>query len=157
MTSWVKLRPRSGGQSFCFFNTHFDNIGSRARLESANLLRAKISAIAVGVPTIITGDFNTDEQTAPYKALVSAASAGVRFIDTFRAANPQQTKDIGTRHGFRGGRGGPRIDWILTTGSFQTLAAAIDYTRQGGRYPSDHFPVTAVLRVMPSATMAVIE
>src|SRR5207248_3937564 len=26
MCSWVKLRPKAGGETFCWFNTHFDNM-----------------------------------------------------------------------------------------------------------------------------------
>ena len=43
-------------------------------------------------------------------------------------------------------RDGERIDWIMTTDNFTTVSAAIDRTHYGGKYPSDHFPVTAVIR-----------
>ena len=41
---------------------------------------------------------------------------------------------------------GPRIDWIGCSRDFSLNAVAIDRTERDGRTPSDHFPVTAVLK-----------
>lgn len=155
MVSWVKLRDRTDGNIFCCFNTHFDHRGKRARDESAKLLRQKINAIAGSLPVILTGDFNADENSQPYQTIITGTGRGDQnFVDTFRAANHSiDFSSDGTRHGFWGGEGGPRIDWILTSSSFQTLQAGIDHHSDGLRYPSDHFPVTAVLR--PSAPLPV--
>jgi endonuclease/exonuclease/phosphatase family metal-dependent hydrolase len=143
MVTWVKLRRRDSGQIFCLFNTHFDVWGKRARVESAELLTSKMQSIARDVPYIVTGDFNDVPESETYRAL----TAGARLTDTFRAANPNITDEESTRHGFGGGERGPRIDWILTSASMQTIAAKIDRNREGLRYPSDHFPIQAVVRL----------
>ena len=39
-----------------------------------------------------------------------------------------------------------RIDWILRSKGFSTVSAGIDRANNNGRYPSDHFPVEAILR-----------
>ena len=39
------------------------------------------------------------------------------------------------------------MDWILASSHFQTIDAEIDHTRGPHGYPSDHFPVTATLRI----------
>ena len=155
MCTWVKLRDRTSRDVLCLFNTHFDHRGRRAREESAVLLRRKIEQIAGPLPVIITGDFNTTDDTAPYQTLIAGTRRGdQRFTDTYRAANrTSDTSADGTRHDFWGGRGGPRIDWIVTSSEFKTISAAIDHTKEGGRYPSDHFPVTAVVR--PTAPIGV--
>ena len=49
-------------------------------------------------------------------------------------------------NGFKGGTVGSRIDFIFHTADFTATAAAIDRTSRAGRYPSDHYPVTAVLQ-----------
>jgi endonuclease/exonuclease/phosphatase family metal-dependent hydrolase len=158
LVTWVKLRPRDGGQTFYWFNTHFDAFASRARLESAKLLRRQMASLAGGAPAVVTGDFNADEGSDAYTTLVSGkglASIGPRLIDTFRTAHPTQTRGDGTRHGFAGGRGGPRIDWIMATPAFQTVAAGIDRSAAAfRRFPSDHFPVTAVLRPIAQPRLA---
>jgi endonuclease/exonuclease/phosphatase family metal-dependent hydrolase len=165
MVTWVKLRPRDGGETFYFFNTHFDAFASRARRESARLLRERMASIAGGAPCVVTGDFNADEGSDAYRTLLAGTGAlrgvgaGVgriagTLVDTFRAANPTLVDRDGTRHGFWGGRGGPRIDWIIATPHFQAVAGDIDRDSAYGRYPSDHFPVTAVLRPMGTAPVA---
>ncbi len=156
MVTWVKLMPREGdAQPFYFFNTHFDNQGQRARVQAAWLLRRKIDEIANGLPTIVTGDFNTDSDTTPYQLLVRGPQDWRGYlIDTYRQTNPTPGSNEGTRHKFSGGTGGDRIDWIITTNNFQTLSATIDRTHYNGRYPSDHFPVTAVLHLRRGATYA---
>lgn len=142
--TWARLHDRQdSGRRLLFANTHFDHRGGEARLQSARLLRSRLPELAEGLPIVLTGDFNCGEQSPPWQA---AAGDGV-LVDSFRAAFPQQQGSEGTFHGFRGTAGAERIDWILySAGRFQTVAATIDRTERGGRYPSDHFPVTAVLR-----------
>ncbi len=157
MVTWVKLRPRDGSGSFVWFNTHLDAFSSRARLNGARLLRARMAAIAGALPTLVTGDFNADAGSDPYQTLLGA-DAGKRLTDTFRAAHVKLPKNDGTRHAFRGGRGGPRMDWILaSTSGFRTIDADINHTKSGLMYPSDHFPVTAVLRPVEPPALARIE
>jgi endonuclease/exonuclease/phosphatase family metal-dependent hydrolase len=155
MVTWVKLRPRdpATGGDLVFFNTHFDSQASAARRESAVLLQQRMARIAGGLPTVLTGDFNTDEGSKPYDTLLAGLfGVGEKLLDTFRQAHPDRLAGEGTRHRFHGTTSGPRIDWIMTTRAFQTVSASIDRTHRGGRYPSDHFPVTAVLqRVTPVA------
>lgn len=159
MVTWVKLRDRWDGNTFCFFNTHFDHWGRRARAQAAILLRRKVSQIAGTLPVIVTGDFNADEDSLPYQTIITGTGRGdERFTDTFRAANRAgDLSDDGTRHDFRGSRNGPRIDWIVTNSAFQTIQASIDHSGSGLRYPSDHFPVTAVIRPVASPTVARVE
>ena len=152
MVTWVKLQPRDGGTPFVWFNTHLDAFSNNARINGAKLLRSRIATIAGTLPVVVTGDFNADAGTGPYQTMLgSAANAAARLTDTFRAIYATQTRNDGTRHGFHGGKNGPRIDWILASSAFRTVDATIDYAKSGFSYPSDHFPVTAVLRPVTSA------
>ena len=147
MCSWAKLESRQDGRVFVLFNTHFDAIGDEARYQSALLLRKRMQRIAGPLPALVTGDFNCAEDSQPYRALLAGAQRGSELlIDTYREAFPVDGPREGTRHGFDGRAGDERIDWILTTAGFDTLGAGIDHSRDGWRYPSDHFPVVAVLR-----------
>ena len=152
MVTWVKLRPRDGVATFCWFNTHFDAFSGRARTQSAKMLRDRMANIADGMPCIVTGDFNASHNSSPYEILLAERQPPASSLrDVFRAAHPVATRDEGTVHFFTGRRGGRRMDWILASSHFQTIDAEIDYTRGPGGYPSDHFPVTATLRG-PAAT-----
>ena len=157
MVTWVKLRPRDGSQpSVYFFNTHFDVFSGRARVESARLLRQRMQSIAGGAPTIVTGDFNTEQGSDAYRLLVTASpTVGPTLIDTYRTIHPTTNADAeGTRHSFWGGQSGPRIDWILASDDFRVVDAAINHSRPGGRLPSDHFPVQATLRMNRGSSFA---
>jgi endonuclease/exonuclease/phosphatase family metal-dependent hydrolase len=150
MVTWVKLKPRDGSQSFCIFNTHFDVFGSRARVESAKMLQQRMTTIAAGMPSIVTGDFNDEPGSKAYRTLMAG---GNPLSDTFYTLHASAKRDIqGTRHDYSGDTDGPRIDWIMTTSGFTTVDSSIGHTRQGSKYPSDHFPVMAVLR--PTVTPA---
>ena len=146
MVSWVKLQPRDGSPAFYWFNTHFDAFASKARTESAKLLLTRMATLATSAPCIVTGDFNADAsaRSAPYNLLLAG-----KLTDAFRAANPIKIRDEGTRHDFNGHKDGDRIDWIMTTPDFKPLIVEIDRTRGVLGYPSDHFPVSATLRLNP--------
>lgn len=149
LATWAILRDRRGGEKeIVFGNTHFDHKGSAARLESAKLIRERIDAVLPERALILTGDFNTHEALEPYAALVSSTgTTGHPLIDTYRAIHPEKRDLEGTFSAFTGVRNRNRIDWILTSTDFVTLHAAINYTNENGRYPSDHYPVEAVVRL----------
>lgn len=150
MVSWVLLADKQNeNREFVFANTHWDHRGAKARLESARLMRqiSEEEVLNQSVPLIICGDFNTTEERDPYKALVLGEGySGIPLIDTYRVIHPVKKDDEATFGGWNGKRQGRRIDWILHSSDFKTLNAAINYTRDDGRYPSDHYPVEAVLR-----------
>jgi endonuclease/exonuclease/phosphatase family metal-dependent hydrolase len=141
----------------CVFNTHFDVWGKRARVESSRLLRERMASIAGALPTIITGDFNDEPGSTCYTSLLSgrAGTADLPMADAMRAVHaPGNEREEGTRHDFWGGHGGPRIDWIVTSPSVQVVSAQIDHNKDGIRFPSDHFPMEAVVRVGGATTPA---
>lgn len=149
MASWVTLRDlaiagRTG--TMFFLNTHWDHMGKRARLESARLIRRKVRGLHPDGPVIMVGDFNAREHDEEYAELLrSTDDGGPRFVDAYRAAHPDAQTEEATFHGFKGGRKGIRIDWIIHSEDLVATAAGIDRTSEDGRYPSDHYPVTATL------------
>jgi endonuclease/exonuclease/phosphatase family metal-dependent hydrolase len=145
--TWVKLRDRFRSDGvFVFVDTHFDHLGRTARLESARLLRRKLLELAGSNGWIVTGDFNCDEGSPPYEALVGEGADGLVVTDAYRAVHPRKEAAEGTFHAFGGEVSGARIDWILHSTHFETVSSTIDRTAEDGRFPSDHFPVRAVLR-----------
>ena len=150
MVTWVKLRDRrqANAKPILFFNTHFDHRGAEARVESARLLRSRVVELGAGCRVVVTGDFNTGEESEPYKALF-AKYGGARspLRDAYRVAFPERATNEGTFSGFKAdATSGPRIDWIAVSRDWRVVRASIDRTAREGRTPSDHFAVTAVLR-----------
>jgi endonuclease/exonuclease/phosphatase family metal-dependent hydrolase len=150
MCTWVRLRDdwNAGRELFCF-NTHFDHAGVMARHESAKLLSTMIADIARDTTVVVIGDFNAPadpRSNGPYVALTNPRRSGSALVDTYRAASPEITESDGTFNAFRGVDTGPRIDWILVSSDLAVIEAGIDRSHAAGRYPSDHFPVIAIVR-----------
>jgi endonuclease/exonuclease/phosphatase family metal-dependent hydrolase len=149
MVTWVRIQDQKNkaASPILFVNTHFDNRGRTARLESAKLLRQRIEFLAAGVSIILTGDFNSGEGSDPYKALFEeSAGKPSPVIDCYRAVHPQRSANEGTSTPFDASKTtGSRIDWIGCSRDWKIRSTQIDRTERNGRTPSDHFPVTAVL------------
>jgi len=154
--TWARLIENKSGKAFYIFNTHLDHVSQPSREKSAVLLARRIASRNHKDPFVLTGDFNTGEdnpvitylkgKTALGLPNARASISSVPLVDTFRTLHPNVT-DVRTAHGFRGGRQGNKIDYVLTPPAIQVLEAQILYDNVDGRYPSDHYPVTARLRL----------
>ncbi|MCR9246871.1 MAG: endonuclease/exonuclease/phosphatase family protein [bacterium] len=137
--TWARVRSRAHGRELTVWNVHFDHRGKQARLKSAQLLAQRVAS-APG-PHLVLGDLNTGENSPPLLALDVAG-----LHDTFRDIHPDATT-VGTFGGFRGKTTGAKIDYVLATDDVVTVDAAILTAPDAdGRWPSDHFFVTATLR-----------
>ncbi|MEY3025720.1 MAG: hypothetical protein RLZZ238_617 [Planctomycetota bacterium] len=148
--TFARFRSKDGGRAFYLFNTHFDHRGSAARLEAARLLVKRIGARRHPDPVLVTGDLNCGPSSAPVKALLGEAAAGLR--DAWRETNPDAPEQP-SFNGWRDACEGDRIDWILVAGELDVESAAIDASKREGRWPSDHAFVRAefVWRAPPAA------
>ena len=96
-------------------------------------------------PVVVTGDFNAGEDNAAVTRLTRGAAP--RFVDTFRVLHPDAA-EVGTFSGFEIGRtSGDKIDYVFAQPGTEVLDARLVRTARDGRYPSDHFPVVARLRL----------
>ena len=150
IATWVKLRDRqAGGREICFLNTHWDHRGNQARLESGKLIRRWLNENTRGMPVIMTGDLNVTETHDGFRALLAIEGNDPRLSDVYRVMHPEPAPEEATSHRFSGRRRGRRIDFILASPEWTGTEATIDHTNRDGRYPSDHYPVNAVLRYLP--------
>lgn len=136
------LRELISGRELIVLNTHFDHESENARRRSAHALVELIGETEL--PTIVTGDFNAPAHaSSAYSTLVIDGPA----VDTWDVAETRLTPAWGTFPDYGDATvDGERIDWILTSGGLRTVRAAINaFTGAGGRYPSDHAPVQALL------------
>ncbi len=135
--TWARMRVRGTGREVFAFNTHLDNEGAIARLEGARLVAERIRELAAGSPVVLTGDFNAAEGEPPLDVLL------VDLVDAFRTAHPDDAS--GTFHAYLGVTTGPRIDFVLVSRHFEVLDAGI--LPDAPPFASDHYPVTAALRL----------
>ncbi len=125
----------NSGRSLIHVNTHFD-FAESVQERSAGVLIDLLAGFPSGLPTLITGDFNTSPGTRTYETFMEEG-----FIDPF--AN----RHTSTFHGFTGKDLGGHIDWILYRGGMKNTGCRIVHASYNGIYPSDHYPVTAVFEM----------
>ncbi|MFM9078770.1 MAG: endonuclease/exonuclease/phosphatase family protein [Opitutaceae bacterium] len=148
--TWVRLRETGTGRELVFANTHFDHRGKIARQEAARVLSERLGPIAAGVPAILTGDFNINEDNPAYAVLTRPARPEwIPWIDAYRAVHQERRPDEASFNGFKGVTRGSRIDFVFHTRHFRATAATIDRSSREGRFPSDHYPVSAMLERSP--------
>ena len=144
--TWARLLDRTDSRRFTVFNTHWDHQSQPARVASGVLMGARVAeCTAAGEPALVTGDFNSVENSP---AMIGLCKRGELLRDTYRDVHPDEV--IGTAHAFTGLAVG-KIDAILATADWQVVEADIARTQAEGRYPSDHFPVTAVVELKKEA------
>jgi len=147
--SWVRLRDKVTQKELVFANTHFDHKGVTARREAARVLRERLGLLAGTKALILAGDFNCTDADDPYRVLVTENGAGPNsagaLYDSYRELHRERQPDEGTFHAFKGGVTGSRIDWILHSPHLTAMTAAIVRPEPSAPFPSDHYPVTAVL------------
>jgi endonuclease/exonuclease/phosphatase family metal-dependent hydrolase len=140
IVTWARFHHRTSGRQFYAFNTHFSPRAGPAQLDASRIIKERISKLPPGSAVVVLGDFNSSAEESPvWRDLV-----GDFLRDAWTAAEQ--------RHGPRatmGGFGPPRpddtarIDWILVGGPIHVHAVETILFNEGGRYPSDHFPVAA--------------
>lgn len=142
---------------FCVFNTHLDHISAYSRQKSTAKISEKIAAISKGFPVILTGDFNAGELSTEIlflqgkSELVFEDSLKLKnqiciLRDTYRIMHPDDM-EVGTYNGFSIAPEKDKIDYIFISSSWETLDVEIIRYSENGRYPSDHFPVSAELKL----------
>lgn len=153
---------RKTGKSVYFYSTHFDHVGEIARQKAANLILEKISQRKdKTIPVILVGDFNAGENSPTIRFLKGETVEldgeqkvpPMALLDSYRLVHPAETK-VATFHGFKGdaykynnvNQVGAKIDYVFATSDLKASSAEIIRTKnEQGRYPSDHYPVSAVL------------
>jgi endonuclease/exonuclease/phosphatase family metal-dependent hydrolase len=131
----VRLRERQSEAEFEIHNLHIDHESAYARERSTKML---VERFPVGLPVIVTGDFNAGPETPEIRYL---RDGGVVFDATPLLDNQ------GTYHGFTGIPELPRIDYIWGTRQFRMQTFGLDTGMVDGRYPSDHFPLWSILEL----------
>ena len=144
------------GRAVYVYNTHFDHVSDPARRKSAQMIMQRIAARPhQDVPAIVIGDINAGEGSVPVRYMLgetvtidgAEVTTPYKLVDTFRAVHPDAT-NVQTFNGFRPVDtvwSGQKIDYIFVSPSFRTISSEIIRTHRNGRFPTDHFPVNAVI------------
>jgi endonuclease/exonuclease/phosphatase family metal-dependent hydrolase len=161
LCTWVGFAMKGSADekspAFYYYNTHLDHESQPSRARSAELLAQTIEKRKHPAPVIVSGDFNVDEKNPvvlyltgnaarPTTGPADAPAPKSHLVDTFRKLHPDE-KVFGTFNGFKGKRTGDKIDYILVSPDLKVLESDIVRDNKDGRYPSDHFPIEAVVQL----------
>lgn len=144
ITTWARFVHFATGRTFLYYNTHMDHKSEQARREGARIIAERFAPEIGKTPVIVTGDFNAGgEVSEAWKILTDAG-----LKDTWLLAKTQSGPKC-TFNGFKplepGAEG--RIDWILVPSRAEVESCVVVDRAPEGRFPSDHFPVVARVRL----------
>lgn len=131
--SYVILTEKATGKELVVFNTHLDHVSDQARINGIRVILDKIEQFG-GLPSIIMGDFNCEEDSETYKA------ATALFDDA--KYQTEKTMTGATYQNWGQSLGRENIDYFMISKSgIRVNEYKIIDTTYDGVYPSDHFPI----------------
>ena len=125
--TFAKLRCKGSGQEFVHINTHLDHKSLEARIFQAGVL-VSYAERHVGIPVLMTGDFNCVASEETYKTVIGAGF-------TNAALDAPITEKKATFPG-----NGKVIDFVFCNDSVYPTEYEVIDEKIDGEYPSDHYP-----------------
>ncbi len=162
--TWAALVDKKSHDKFFVYNMHLDHRNANSRWNSIALMQKHIKLHnPYNLPVIILGDFNVGEGNPLIKYMRgkenfqqnrdSKMINSFPLEDTFRNLHPKAQG--GTFHMFWGKGFGPKLDYIFVNPETKILHSEIIRSNVEGRYPSDHFPITADVRLFFDRSISV--
>ncbi|MDF2191148.1 endonuclease/exonuclease/phosphatase family protein [Paraflavitalea sp. CAU 1676] len=144
--NWVRLREHKTGKELRIINLHLDHISGEAKIQQAKMVVQESSQYQLGLPQLLTGDFNTRFDSRVFESVRTGG-----WKDTYEAVHGEGEAGY-TGHEFEGEKyeKGPskgRIDYIWAHGAIQPKASKIIKDAIHGKYPSDHYFVSADVEI----------
>lgn len=143
------FRERISGCEFVFIVTHLDNVSEQAREYGSRIV------VKLGVeyfkqyPVILAGDFNASPQESAYKLLTEHLTDS-RYAEGALFYGPK-----GTYQGFDTTIPWSKleeIDYIFVSKGIEVKKVGVLTNSWDNKYPSDHFPVEAYIKISTSRT-----
>ena len=136
--TYALLESKYDRKKLWVLNTHFDHMGTDARLHSAELLVEKFAELTqeVAAPLLLLGDFNAEPDSYVYQLLsrhFSDLSCSIRHRElcsgpTFNAFTLSESDD-------------KIIDYLFGSPELVSIRYQVVQTPFDRSYPSDHFPI----------------
>ena len=137
--SYARLKDNFSEKEFVIFNTHLDHVSDEARIKGIQVVLNKIEEFG-SIPAILMGDLNAVEDSETYR------SATINFDDVKYQTENTMTSCTFQNWGTELDR--DCIDYILTSkGDFEVDSYKVITDTYDGDYTSDHFPITAIIKL----------
>lgn len=136
--SYGLIQHRETEEKLWVFNTHFDHIGKKARINSARLILQKIEEVNTkNYPVLLMGDLNSTPKEKPVRIIKKS-------MDDASELATESDGDV-TFNGFRDEGGWKRIDYIFVIDIQLESYNVIEEKKSNDHFISDHFPI--VIRI----------
>ena len=140
--TYALFQNKNTEEKFYVFNTHFDHVGDKARLNSSKLIIQKIKDLNTeNLPIFLMGDFNLEPDSDGIQLLSG-------FLEKSREKSEMSFGPEGTFNGYNFSE--PvirRIDYIFINEKVKVKKYAVLTDSKELRYPSDHFPIMIVAEI----------
>lgn len=143
IVTWARFYHLASRREVYAFNTHLTLRQGPRQYDSARLIADRVAALPADSAVVVTGDFNASAGDTETWRIATARGLRDAWLEADERRGPPFTSN---------GFGPPpsrdqvwRIDWILVGGPLVVRTAQTVLHDDGGRYPSDHYPVAARL------------
>ncbi len=154
---WYSVFPRicttalielDNGNIIRVYNTHLDFLFSKAREYGLRKICEYMESKheTDDYPAILMGDFNASPNSRAIKEFSEGKYCSKKFITV--QENKKEIYSMSTLSKFKGTKKGLHIDYIFVTEEFNVRKSEIIYYNKKGKYPSDHYPVSAELEII---------
>jgi len=146
IVTWARFHHRGSGRRLYVFNTHLTLRRGPRQVESARRIAERVATLPAGSAVVVTGDFNAmAEISETWRAATGRGLRDAWLLAGERIGPPRTSSDFRPPELANPGR----IDWILVGGPVAVRSVETVVDHDGGRYPSDHYPVVARLDLWP--------
>ncbi len=135
--TWAGLVERDTDTVFSVYNLHLDHESQAARENGVALLLERLRQRVASGPLVVLGDFNAHPDNPAVLRVQGESSPPLQSA----LADVSE----GTFHGFTGETSDGPIDYIFHSPEWQVVSAGVLRGDGLRPFPSDHFPVAAVL------------
>ena len=153
---WYSVFPRicttalielEDGNIIRVYNTHLDFLFPKAREYGLKKICEYMENQHKkdDYPAILMGDFNAMPSSKAIRDFSEGRYSAKKFIAV--QENNKEIYSMSTLSKFKGKKKGLHIDYIFVTEEFNVRNSEILYHNKEGRYPSDHYPVSAELEI----------
>ena len=144
IVTWARFHHIATGRAVYVFNTHLSPRRGAGQIDAVALILERVGAVPTGSAVVVLGDFNNVAEESDVWELATSHGLADAWVLADERRGPAMTRsDFGPpENGYA-----ERIDWILVGGPIGVRSAETILHNDGGRYPSDHYPVTARLEL----------
>ncbi|MBO7273970.1 MAG: endonuclease/exonuclease/phosphatase family protein, partial [Clostridia bacterium] len=147
--TYVVLERKSDGAQFIYVNTHLDNNGDNDGTAAENVRKGQVEILLQQVqvlynkygnlPTVVTGDFNTQPNTVSYKAMLEGG-----FVDSSKVA--VEADDKRTLNG-NSDSGNVIFDYVFVSSDWADAVETykVCEEKRNGTWISDHNAIISTI------------